>query len=451
MANWKIDTMDARGGLAFASLRESDDLSGNLLPTASQGCVFIGAPDFLPEPVSDRALGLAAGRGAFQRGLFNENREEVSFRSPTEISEFVRRAFLRGSGGDDSDGDGGEPPPETPVDAPDFPEIPRPGDSQNERSLRTLIGGSLDKFAYLIGTTKPGQSTPTPWVSEKGKAPDISDRFSDGADILAAGALRMVHEMLRRFPTANQTAALERWQRVCMRFGHTLDRLELWPILLSGKYFSTLLQSLRYVASQRTSDFPFLNYAHFPDPSVGFLLDLIFRQGFPLDASTSDWEDLIRLWYGDYRRRFHEFRLSLSLSRGNSFSEGDPMSDLSLLPCPAQLEEIAGRTHGEPVNLYHLLGAFLGSPSAASAVNKAAAIDIVLFAGAVVVGHRDGPGLQDSRIPWSSHSISPTQRVALNKLASDAWFWILEHLPTLAFSREVEDAILSTAKLRYQD
>ena len=119
---WRIDTLDARGGLAFASWRDDNLLNGKDLKREPPS-IFVGAPQFRPEPVVNRMIALSAGRGAFQTGLFIDG-VEVSFPTPADVAEFVRRACLSGGGGDGADGGGGETPPPRPDGPPDLPGSP---------------------------------------------------------------------------------------------------------------------------------------------------------------------------------------------------------------------------------------------------------------------------------------------------------------------------------------
>ena len=80
---WFIDTVDARAGLAFTSLRGPDLLTQD--PTLDLPGVFIAPPTFRPETVSSRALAFAATRGPFQCGLFIAERE-VAFPRSTRSS-----------------------------------------------------------------------------------------------------------------------------------------------------------------------------------------------------------------------------------------------------------------------------------------------------------------------------------------------------------------------------
>ena len=71
--------------------------------------LFIRAPDFSIEQLASSAIGMTASRGTFQAGFYNEEGEEIGFVSPGAVAEFVRRAYLSGSGNEGDDG-GGEPP-----------------------------------------------------------------------------------------------------------------------------------------------------------------------------------------------------------------------------------------------------------------------------------------------------------------------------------------------------
>ena len=107
-----IDTLDGLGGTAFASLRESD--LANAQAAGDAPAWHIAAPAFRPEPVSSRAIGLAANRGSFQLGFSVDGESEVPFKSLEVLAEYVRRLFIAGGGGDGPGGVGPTPlpPPE---------------------------------------------------------------------------------------------------------------------------------------------------------------------------------------------------------------------------------------------------------------------------------------------------------------------------------------------------
>ena len=94
-SEWRIDALDSRGGLAFASRRAGrfSELGSRLQDPL---CAFIGAPGFQPEMVANRSIALAGIRGVFQYRLFI-GEDEVAFPTLAAVTEFVRRVYLRGA------------------------------------------------------------------------------------------------------------------------------------------------------------------------------------------------------------------------------------------------------------------------------------------------------------------------------------------------------------------
>lgn len=87
---WYVDGLNARAGRVFASFRaQGTDAS------QADSCIFLGAPEFSPEPVS-ASLSLAATRHGFQENLFDE-RGEIAFESEADIAEFTRRIYFASS------------------------------------------------------------------------------------------------------------------------------------------------------------------------------------------------------------------------------------------------------------------------------------------------------------------------------------------------------------------
>jgi hypothetical protein len=120
-APWYIDALDARAGQAFASRRLQDVHLRD--PALDLPCVFIAAPMFRAETVSNRGLAFVGTRNSYQLGLFVQS-FEVAFPELEAVIEFVRRAYLRGGGGDSAGGIGPGVPPR-PDDAPEdgFPPV----------------------------------------------------------------------------------------------------------------------------------------------------------------------------------------------------------------------------------------------------------------------------------------------------------------------------------------
>jgi hypothetical protein len=102
-APWYIDALDARAGQAFASRRLQDVHLRD--PALDLPCVFIAAPMFRAETVSNRGLAFVGTRNSYQLGLFVQS-FEVAFPELEAVIEFVRRAYLRGGGGDSAGGSG---------------------------------------------------------------------------------------------------------------------------------------------------------------------------------------------------------------------------------------------------------------------------------------------------------------------------------------------------------
>ena len=156
---WRLDALDARGGLAFATWRGEEN--GNACePDSESRSVFIGAPGFQPEIVANRSIAFSSARGLFQPGLFVK-KEEITFRTVAAVAEFVRRTYLSGGGGDGSDDGGGDVPPlpEDPDGRPDLPgtlgEIPK---TDHEQSLAGTVYGALENFINLSRNTPPGEA-----------------------------------------------------------------------------------------------------------------------------------------------------------------------------------------------------------------------------------------------------------------------------------------------------
>jgi hypothetical protein len=100
-----IDALDGRSGLAFASYRMPDLIgAAQEWPDLSAMAWFIAAPDFQPEPVSSRAIGFAAAQRGLQLGLSLNGETEVPFPSLEALTDYVRRLFIAGGGGDGAAG-----------------------------------------------------------------------------------------------------------------------------------------------------------------------------------------------------------------------------------------------------------------------------------------------------------------------------------------------------------
>ena len=239
---WRIDTLDSRGGLGFTSFRPSDlVLNDTQEPTmlVDVPAISIGPPDFRPESVSSRAVGLAAGRGAFQIGLFIDG-EEVAFASLVDVVEFVRRCYLTGTGGDGPDGGGG-PVPTSPEGAPpDFPAEPDTPTEYPEGAYRFLSALIAEITEFAHRSTRIGYSSglsvktdPWSWAKGQGNIFQATGGTLDGCDALLRAAVTLILEMVRRYPLSGVNEDLLRWHGTAQSLGRALWRLGLWPFLLS--------------------------------------------------------------------------------------------------------------------------------------------------------------------------------------------------------------------------
>jgi hypothetical protein len=450
MPEWTIDTFDPRGGLAFASWWDDPNASGN--PGSEPTCIFVGAPDFRPEVVANRAIALAAGRGSFQTGLF-VGPVEVPFPTVSAVAEFVRRVYLRGGGGDGADGGGGDGPPPRPVERPDLPLLPELTEEGYEgRGLRSEILAAVENFqlkAKGVAIESAPRSVEWPAAIEGTNGGGGAHRAGDGPAMLASAALRLIYEMARRLPSAGAPAALARWQREAQTLGRLISNLGLWPLLLSGPYYG----SLRTLASSLVRG----NYGlaildilkgGFPSEFLtNVVMYLLFVGGLPLDdRDEAEW-----LFY-HWRRDHYPF----DLPPWNSSVRGaiDPVAALRRIPLPEELTEFVGSTLKDGTSLYHAVNAFMGSPQTIWKQGQAAQlIDIVLFASASIVETEGGQFLSEltAWMFWNGpRTISPTRRVAIQTAADNAWSWLAQHLPALVFGEALENVIESAGSLRYR-
>lgn len=214
---WYIDAIDARGGLAVASQRQGDLMSGSMKETGP--IAFIAPPSFAPEFVASRSPGFALARGQGQLGLFVDGRE-VPFDSLAAVAEFVRRAYLRGAGGD---GPGGGAPVEGGP-------TPRPLEGPEGEGLRPMPEGGLEKEVDPVAQLKAmatqfrPQSWEKPLSFERGESRQAEglelSRFEPfegrtAARRIVRGALLLMHELCARRPGAgdwHRTTSLDWYQ-----------------------------------------------------------------------------------------------------------------------------------------------------------------------------------------------------------------------------------------------
>jgi hypothetical protein len=220
---WYLDAIDTRGGLAIATQRDRDLTRSRLVEAGPS--VFVAPPAFVPEYIESRGTAFGLSRGHAQLGVFIGD-EEVPFDSLAAVAEFVRRAYLRGAGGDGAGENGGPRPPTPPPEGgePSDGLIPMHPSGEHDLAVSLIGAGTVNKA--LSAKLEVG-------YADKGTAIFIerSDKIESAENHrrLARGALRTLHELVRRRPSGqanklNWFISFEKLLGFMMRMG-------LWPLL----------------------------------------------------------------------------------------------------------------------------------------------------------------------------------------------------------------------------
>ena len=440
---WRIDALDARGGLAFATWRGSDDDEAVDGADLYPRCIFVGAPGFQPEVVTNRSIALSSSRGLFQTGLYIEN-EEVTFPTLAALVEFVRRSYLTGAGGDGSDGGGGEgaPRPETPPDL-----TSPPGEfvmAEAERSMVKAFADASNRFVALIGDTPRGEAkSMTDWPPPVGAdaAGSEPSQFKDGTEILAFGASTLLFELLQRLPLHGDDEALVRWNRSATNLGAMIGRLGLWPVLLSEPYLNAFDRIVDDLVNQgqRLPIFEFANkfappHEHRRSPA---LLPALCYGGAVLF-----FDDIVEVFsepFG-FRKLYRPSIIPVAV---------DPAIGLESIPAPRDLVRHCGAgDRDQDASIMNLTSAFIGSPAVAREDIRYFAV--VLLAAASIADNTTAPNSHFVQ-PWAPANVdTEVYRRLVQDRADAGWNWLRSQLPAMAYSERVEDLILSAADLRYR-
>lgn len=481
---WRIDTLDSRGGLVFTSFRPSDlNVDETLAPQdmmvlEDRPAISIGPPDFKPESVSSRAIGLAAGRGAFQFGLFVDG-NEVGFESLTDVVEFVRRGYLSGVGGDGPDGGGSTVPPQPEGEPPGFPprsDFPDENEESSDgllASLSTEVKGFADRSANIPFFSESSVKTdPVTWektrqiiASTAGVTPP-----TDACDALVRGAFTVILEMLRRYPIGGADDDLFRWHSSAQSLGHALSRLGLWPFLLSpsspafGSYTRAVVKYLETARELDVKKLVEIYQTNQFEPTRLVLLSLFggcwHSEGGP---ATSD--ILFR-----YPVPFVERFMSYNLMSADTAT--DPIDDLSCWPIPSELAGFAfgsgidstGANVSAPINVWQRLSAasvlglmtsIQGSPSTILG-SPEVSLEVALFGAAHLVRDSEPDRLLGTPAFVGSSGQASSNRVTLhrrrvNRLATAATDWFIGQMPQRIFPQKLEQIIRDVPNRSYSD
>lgn len=409
---WRIDSLDARAGLAFASWREAD-LSGGA-PRLDRDAVFLSPPAFSPEVLGSRAIGFGAARGQAQLGVFLDG-EELAFATLEALTEFVRRLYM-GSGGGDAGGGGGRPgPPE-----------PEGGGPPEDLTWRSREGTGAALAVLKVAAAAAGLAEGLKYVGgEPVQAAALyTARTVAGAPVgdglaIANGAAELVTEFLSRYPVRDQAEEVDRWLASAQRLGVAVTGLGLWPAILEGP-FAPALQDLR-IRIARTLRLP-SDWA-----ASHYLLPALFG-GLP---SAWPWPRRLRM---DRRPLIADYeRIVLAAARFRAPS-CDPLDDLEVWPLPGDIAKLVGSAQ-PAVTAFHLVSTISATPEKLSEGQNihVRAAEILLFCVAHVLAEADPP-LGGS---W----LRRPHRTSAAEMANRSLEWMSTQWPTFVFPRQVEALI----------
>jgi hypothetical protein len=397
MTPWFIDAIDARGGLAIATQRQTDL---KLDASADAGAsVFISPPAFSPEFVGSRSIGFALARNRGQLGLFHMD-DEVPFDNLAAVAEFVRRSYLRGAGGDGTGENGGSSPPPSPEggEPPDEPtEGLRGIEGGDESAVGTDPVAALLRLARInsghskqlpIGKSHPGETLSKP-VGTATEA-DLRRRR------LARGALRVVRELIRRRP--NRQPDKLHWVTTLEKLAFVVTRMALWPVMLEEFHHEDAV-SWVYGRSYRPGEAP----------------DYTLYNLFQRTPEGRPWYWLDWYWAG--------------------WAMTDTFDDLAVFPVPPTTVPFAAK---DGQNLQALLSAAAATPEQMLHTNNGVleyeCAELALFAAACLnLGGERSLGL------WRPHTDSWVQFV--DHLAVRAQTWLGDNIPRFVYATEVEELI----------
>lgn len=384
---WRIDTLDGRGGLAFASWRTSDLEDGTAL--SDRPTFYFSPPAFTPLPVASSATALAAERHGFQLGLFDAD-GEIPFDSIADVAEFVRRLYLGSGRSDGTDGGGTPPVPPPPTGEP--PDI----GPMTEEWRESQFNSDVSEFLSSIEKTPRGRAKPAHWHLGQNQ-PKVGKPSS--SPIFRGAELTLI-EMLARFPVSKREEEIETWEAAASRLAASLFRIGVMNFV-DNEFSPTLLHFCRN----------FLQSLHF-----GEATDL----SYPISST------FMVMIHGHTERWRHGYPFLL-----NGPTSSEPLDDLAHFPISKIHASAICAPNPDRASVADLLSAILASPGLKS---KAPNIDAILqFAAARIVSF-DGA-------PWTSgRSIFPDKSLAREtaRLTMKAGEWLDRELPRLNFSSSVE-------------
>lgn len=213
---WSIDALDADGGIAFASFRQSGEADIGDLEV--EHAVVVAAPHFRPVPVSSRALSLGAISQGAQSGVYGDS-GEVRFDSLDQLVEFVRKVYVGGGA------NGATPAPET---VPTPPEGPDEGGDAGEGYPWRLRNASHAILQWLTVADSEGLTggPPPPFFSD-------DDTHYGSGQVIARTAASIGASLIQRMPYPDDAIEDQsRWVTTMHHFQQLLQCIDMSEFLM---------------------------------------------------------------------------------------------------------------------------------------------------------------------------------------------------------------------------
>lgn len=425
-ADWYIDSLDARGGFAFASYRAEERLQERDDYKEPISTVFISPPNFSAEPIFNRSTALAAGRGSFQEGLYIDG-EEVRFATLPDVTTFVARLYGASGGGDAPGGgegpplrpEGGAPPP-----PPDAREVPEPEWSGEGKRIDAteLIENGIKEFVESRALNVGEAGKPFIWFKETVHRSDISYQLFP----LEAAAVRLEWEIWSRLPKARDHEGLLSWLEAVHNLLCLVALLGLDPRRL--RHASTSSANREWFSELFADGGSIPEFLHFnPDPEEWSLFE----------------------WYG-----WEEYLFGRYLDPRMSCCNCDDVIELlGKVPLTSASRDTFGNTAcpEDRLSLFSLLMVGVAAPDRLVGNSAKETLEEFLFAACAVAASGDC-SYKKPRF-WLNHSAGVLDNLwltSMSKLQLLSLHWLQLTFPDRALPMKLEQLIADAPSLAYE-
>ena len=409
---WRIDALDARSGVAFASYRTGLPLFvPEALTITDTPTAYISAPDFEVEWLTNSAVGFAATRSSFQLGLFIGDNLEIGWKGLDELVEFVRRCYVAGAGGDDNGT--GELGFEMPPAPGEDPAAGTKDDPFPPLQSTEAPSPAIDEFIAVLREAHDwiGQSQVDPVCTSHrvSFAENVADlRGKAASELIVDAAHCLLEEILRRYKENSSASIQFRWGQAAM----ALDRV---------------------------------------------LLHLRLKGENQIDERWKSMSKLIRKLYPNENWRFPYRHHSMSYEKSMVLT-----SDLNAIPVPQRLAKVFNLPNPKTTTIQDLLTGLLATPTQlitplVHSRDRDLCLRIALLATEhIVLGTADSTADIISKM---KDKLTKQQQDELEEQATQfrsalwahgAWTWLLNQLPVLFFPEKIEEIIRLMPNQRYQ-